>query len=324
MFVLGLKGSPRKKGNSSLLLTTFMEMAEKMGAETMTIDATTEKVEACIGCGTCEKKGFCVFQDGMHKKIYPLFRRADLIVLSAPVYFYGVPSQLKRIIDRSQALWSRKYIYKLKDPGSSVRKGFMLSVGATKGKNLFEGVRLTTRYFFDGIDTEYAGELTFNGMEHTGEIKDHPTALEDVKREAGKLLAPLSLRKKILFVGKAGDTRSQMAAAFTRIHGAEHFDPASAGLTPASGINPVMTESMAEKKIDMAYLSPEAFDTNPDKTPADIIVSMGDDARPFPSSEGGIENWKLPDPSNMDADKMRDLRDEIEKRVLSLIAKHTE
>ena len=67
MLVLGLQGSPRKKGNTNYLLKTFMNEAEKAGARTHVISVVKKNITPCIGCGVCEKKGFCVTQDDVHR-----------------------------------------------------------------------------------------------------------------------------------------------------------------------------------------------------------------------------------------------------------------
>ena len=91
MFVLGLQGSPRKKGNTRFLLSSFMAEAEKLGARTHVIEVTKKNIDPCIGCGYCEKNGYCVNQkDDMMPEIYPLFREADVIVVASPIYFYNM------------------------------------------------------------------------------------------------------------------------------------------------------------------------------------------------------------------------------------------
>ena len=156
MLVLGLHGSPRKKGNSHYLLETFLSECDRAGAQTRMIAVPQLNIKPCIGCGFCEKKGFCVTDDDeMATEVYALLRQADIIVLATPIYFYNATSQLKAVIDRSQAFWSRKYIFKLADPGYRTRGGFLLSVGATKGANLFDGLKLTARYFFDAVNADF-------------------------------------------------------------------------------------------------------------------------------------------------------------------------
>ena len=142
MLIFGLQGSPRKKGNTNFLLSTFMEAAEKKGARTHTVDVTKKNILPCKEYTVCEKKGFCPIDDDVRDEIYPLLRRADVVVVATPIFFYNMSSQLKAVIDRCQMFWARKYKLKLKDPGANMRRGFLLSVGATKGKNLFEGLQL--------------------------------------------------------------------------------------------------------------------------------------------------------------------------------------
>ena len=123
MFILGLQGSPRVKGNTAILLASFLKEAERLGALTQHLDVAKKDITACQECGVCEEKGFCPIDDKM-QEIYPLLRRADIIVMATPIFFYGATAQLKALIDRSQALWSRRYIHKIEDPGVKWRRGF--------------------------------------------------------------------------------------------------------------------------------------------------------------------------------------------------------
>ena len=164
MFILGLQGSPRIKGNTSILLSSFLTEAERLGARVKHIDVAKMDISPCQECGICEEKGFCPIDDDM-QAIYPLFRQADIIVMASPVFFYGPTAQMKAVIDRTQALWARKYVHKLIDPGRKWRQGFLLSLGATKGKNLFNGISLTARYFFDAVGASFEGTLTYRQIE---------------------------------------------------------------------------------------------------------------------------------------------------------------
>lgn len=175
MLVAGLQGSPRKKGNTDYLLGRFLEQASALGAETVNIQVAQKKILPCIGCNSCMKTGQCVIQtDDMFDEIYPLLQKADIIVAATPVFFYGPSAQLKALIDRTQALWSRKYALKLEDPLAATRKGFLLSVGATSGKQLFDGIELIVKYFFDAAGARYSGALTFRKVDHADDLKNLP------------------------------------------------------------------------------------------------------------------------------------------------------
>jgi len=319
MFILGLQGSPRKKGNTHTLLSAFLDEAERLGAHTKLLDVPRENIAPCQECGNCERKGFCPIDDDM-QQVYPMLRQADIIVLGTPVFFYGATAQLKCLIDRSQALWSRRYVHKLEDPGQKWRRGLFLSVGATKGKDLFEGISLTARYFFDAVGANFEGSLTYIKIEDPGAIQKHPTALRDVKEKANALVTPFLNRKKVLFVCTENANRSQMASAFAQYYAGDRVEVGSAGSSPANEVNPDMEKVMIEKGIDMAYRKPKSLDDAARNGNPDLIITMGcEDACPmFP----GIKSvsWDLPDPSGRPIDFVRDVRDDIEKRINKLLA----
>jgi arsenate reductase len=320
MFVLGLQGSPRVKGNTSLLLSTFLAEAKRLGARTQNIHVARKDISPCQECNNCEKKGFCLIDDDM-QEIFPLLRKADIVVMGTPVFFYGPTAQMKALIDRCQTMWARKYVHKLVDPGRKWRRGFLLSLGATKGKNLFDGVSLTAKYFFDAVGARFddSDSLTFRGIEKAGEIAKHPTALKDAKEKARSLVTPFLNRKRILFVCTENACRSQMASAFTRYHGGDEIEVESAGSAPAEEINPLMEEVMREKGIDMAFRKPKSIEEAARSGAPELIISMGcEEACPlFP----GVPNqeWSVPDPAGKPIELMRRIREEIEERVRKLI-----
>ena len=176
--VLGIYGSPRKGGNSDTLLDKILEGAAANGAETKTVRASALKISGCLECGGCDKTGECVVKDGM-QEVYPLFDWAEVIVLAGPIFFYSLPAQAKALIDRAQAHWARRLLNKPKsqwsDYGSGI--GYLVGVGATKGKNLFEGTELTARYFFDALDMDYGGGLFFRKMEGRNDAAESPEDL---------------------------------------------------------------------------------------------------------------------------------------------------
>jgi protein-tyrosine-phosphatase len=268
-----------------------------------------------VECGTCEKDGFCPVDDDM-QRIYPLLWQADIIVMATPVFFYGPTAQIKALIDRSQALWARRYVHKLADPGRKWRRGFLLSLGATRGKNLFDGVKLTAKYFFDAVGATSEGSLTYRQIEAQGDVARHATALSDAKNQAGALVGALLRRKKILFACTENACRSQMAGAFAQHLAGDRIEAESAGSTPAEEVNPLMEEVMGEKGIDMAFREPKSLEEADRRlgTP-DLIITMGcEEACPlFPGVSS--QEWDLPDLSGKSIDFMRQVRNDIEGRV---------
>lgn len=319
MFVLGLQGSPRRKGNTTFLLNAFMAEMKDRGAETFIINACDKFIKPCIGCANCERKGVCsITDDDMTGEIYGLLRRADVVVLATPIYFYNATAQMKLLIDRSQTLWARKYKLLLTDPGRPDRKGILLAVGATKGRNLFEGMILTAKYFFDAVGADFHGKLTYARIEDAGDMEKHETVRQDVKNEADRLDA-LFRRKKILFACRENAGRSQMARAFAGYHAGGRIDAQSAGSRPAEKINPLMEEAMRESGIDVAFQKPRSLDAALAEYKPDMIVTMGcGEECPFvPGVE--FENWDLPDPAGKPIEFVRTVRDDIEQKVKHLI-----
>ena len=184
MKVLGIMGSPRIKGNTDLLLDEALKGAQSQGAEVEKIAAANLKIAPCREIYACLKDGKCVIKDDMDS-IYPRLLAADAVIIASPIFFYTVSAQLMPLISRCQALWARKYV--LKNMDIPVKRGAFIAVGATRGAKLFDGPKLTIKYFFQAINAEYKEELLIRGVDKKGEIKDHPTALVDAC-ELGKRL----------------------------------------------------------------------------------------------------------------------------------------
>jgi multimeric flavodoxin WrbA len=319
MLVLGFQGSPRKKGNTHFLLSSFMDAAEKLGAQTRTIEVTKKNIAACKELIVCEKKGYCPIDDDMKHEIYPLIRQAEVVVLGTPIFFFNMTAQLKAMVDRCQTFWARKYVFKLKDPAKKMRCGFLLSVAATKGKTLFEGLELTAKYFFDAIDATPAGSLTYREIEGPKDMANHPTVLEDTEIAVEKLLKPFLNRKKVLFACRENACRSQMASAFAQHFAGDRLEVLNGGSAPAEIINPDMAKAMAEIGIDMAYRIPKTIDAAISHSPPEVIITMGcgEECPYVPGARR--QDWDLPDPAGKSIEFMRDVRDEIERRVKDLV-----
>jgi len=174
--VLGIAGSPRRGGNTETLLDIALSGANNAGSQTEKIILSDYCFSPCMSCGACNKTGECILKDDM-QIIYKKILDADVMIFASPIYFYSVSAWSKSVIDRCQALWSRKYI--LKDPiMMSKKRRYFISVGATNGPRLFEGARLTMKYFFDAAGYEPCGELLISGVDHKGEILKHDEFLQ--------------------------------------------------------------------------------------------------------------------------------------------------
>ena len=128
------------------------------------------------------------------------------------------------------------------------------------------------------------------------------------------------IMKKVLFVCVENAGRSQMAEAFAKKYGADHFTASSAGNKPAEKINPAVVEAMKEKGIDISSNKPKLI-TFQMANDADLIVTMGCNDQgicPGPFFKPTID-WKLEDPKGKPIEKVREIRDQIERQLQELI-----
>ena len=123
----------------------------------------------------------------------------------------------------------------------------------------------------------------------------------------------------ILFVCVHNAGRSQMAAGLTRRLAGSRAAVRSAGSDPADSVNPAAVEAMAEVGVDIGDAAPALLATD-SVSEADVIVTMGcGDACPvFPGKR--YEDWELPDPAGRPLAEVREIRDEIARRVAALLA----
>jgi len=160
-----------------------------MGAEVEKVAVSELKIQPCLEIYACRKDGKCAIKDDM-QQLYEKLLKADHIAFASPIFFYGLTSQAKAIVDRCQALWVRKYVLGLGKEDRRIRRGVFISVGATQGERLFDGVVLTVRYFFDAIGVKYAGDLLIRGIDGKAKIREHATALQDAFRIGQQLVSP--------------------------------------------------------------------------------------------------------------------------------------
>jgi len=187
MEITAIYGSPRKNRNTDILLDTFLNEFENSDHVINKFYLRKMSISPCIECEKCYTTGNCVLDDDM-KALYPMFKDSDIVVLSSPVFFYGLNALAKAMVDRTQCCWSEKYLLKKTgSPETKNQKGVFLSVGGAKGKRNFEGIILTVRYFFDALDIDFTDHLLFKEVDQKGAINNHPTALEETRSLARRL-----------------------------------------------------------------------------------------------------------------------------------------
>ncbi|MEE8174466.1 MAG: flavodoxin family protein [Dehalococcoidia bacterium] len=184
MKVLGIMGSPRRRGNTDFLLDEALKGARSGGAEVEKLAVEELEIAPCREIYACLKDGHCSIEDDM-QQVYPKLLEVEGLILASPIFFYGLTSQVKALIDRCQALWVMKH----RRAAPAKRKGAFIAVGATRGERLFDGAVLTVKYFFDAIGVEYSGDLLIGGVDKKGHIRKQPAALAQAFA-LGKSLVP--------------------------------------------------------------------------------------------------------------------------------------
>lgn len=178
--ILAIYGSPRRKGNTALLLDRAVQGAEETGAAVEKIVLRELKISPCLEIYGCKKTGRCVIQDDF-QKVYDLLQQCQGLMLSSPIFFYTVSAQAKILMDRCQSFWVKKYWIEQVPFGQKnyPRKGLFISVGATSGQKLFDGALQTVKYFFDVLDMELWQTLLYRGLDFEGDVLKHPEYLEE-------------------------------------------------------------------------------------------------------------------------------------------------
>jgi multimeric flavodoxin WrbA len=179
MRILALNGSPRKGGNTEILLDEIIKGAESRGHATEKLRLYDYEILPCLDCRSCKraKTGYtCALSDGM-EEIYTRLEWADLIIFGTPIYWYGPTAKMKLFIDRL-----RPYIASRKLAG----KRGMVVTPSEEGPTCCGPLLQMFAMSFDYLGMENAGSLLAQAYE-CGEIKKKPDELKRA-REMGKSL----------------------------------------------------------------------------------------------------------------------------------------
>ena len=163
MNILILSGSPRKGGNTDLLVEAFVKGAsQKHHVEVVSV--RDYKVNPCMGCNVCfkSKDNTCVQKDDM-SMIYEKMAHTDMLVIASPVYFYGLSAQLKAIIDRCHNPIRDTF---------KIKKTAILLVGAATLSELFDSILAQYQLCLNFFKLEDAGRVLARGAKDKGDIKN--------------------------------------------------------------------------------------------------------------------------------------------------------
>ncbi len=177
MNIVLLEGSPNKKGSSNLLAEQFLRGAKESGHVVSVADIAHAKLHPCIGCYHCEREGVCCFQDDL-EKIKEQILCADMIAFVTPLYYFGMSSQIKVLIDRFTSfndLIQEKHL-----------KSVLISVAAG-----------TEEWIFEALEAHYKAIGHYLNLEDQGILLGYGCGTVDMTRQSEYMNQAYELGKKI-------------------------------------------------------------------------------------------------------------------------------
>ncbi len=183
--VLGIMASPRKGGNTDVLLDAALKAARESGAIIEKIIINDLSFVPCQACEEVREDGRCKIQDDF-QKIYEAVLSADSIFVASPIYFGSISAQLKMLIDRFQCYWRAKHVTKTINDAAMKQGGF-ICVQASSGSDFFDNARAVMKNFFTTTGVEYCREVFCSGLEKKGSVKEKPDCMEKAAAMGEKL-----------------------------------------------------------------------------------------------------------------------------------------
>ncbi len=173
MKVLGICGSPKQEGSTTLFgLKKALEKVSEHGIDTEIIELGKFKIAGCDACGDCKKTGYCSINDDFSSKLFNILDDPEVkgFVFASPVYFGGMTSQMKALLDRCVVFRRRGFNWENKVAG-------VLTIGNSRnGGQELAAMNLIASLMIHGmvIVPDSSPSSHFGGILHAG----HPGGVE--------------------------------------------------------------------------------------------------------------------------------------------------
>ena len=176
--IIGISGSPRAQGNSARLLDAALLAARAAGARTDVLRLDKLHLMPCDGCESCAEGADCKKNPDDASRLLESLRLADVLILACPVYFFGVPSQFKSLIDRSQPYWWSGEQNRRRGLPRPIRKPAHAIVTAGRNRSgAFDGVLGSLRAFCFSLDFELQEPLLVPSADEPATLAEDGNAL---------------------------------------------------------------------------------------------------------------------------------------------------
>ena len=179
--LVALLGSPRREGNTAVLLKEAVRGAEDAGCKVEIVWVPGLQIKPCMEYFACKRKSACAIKDEM-QEYYDMIRDADGLIIATPVMTMGVPGALKSFIDRFQVFYMAKYERKeslITPEDRKVRKMLLLSIAGMNIKNLFSGLLQTIHALGEIIDCPLWATVLQDDMDTIKDITTRPEVLKE-------------------------------------------------------------------------------------------------------------------------------------------------
>ncbi len=179
--ILAVVGSPRKGGNTDLLVSRIAEGAAAAGTQVEVVRLSEWQIRECDGCHACWTGRPCSKKDDM-LALYPKIAASEAIVFGTPVYWYGPTALLKAFIDR--------FVYFNCEANRPMIRGKCAAVAIVLEETHEPTWRPVVEFFEKSLaylEMKTAGTIIAPGVGKKGEILKHPERLEEAYRLGARL-----------------------------------------------------------------------------------------------------------------------------------------
>jgi multimeric flavodoxin WrbA len=190
MKVIGISGSPRRCGNTEILVKYALEPFRESGWEVREFFLSENMINPCIGCESCRKTGSCAIQSDDMDFIYNEFPSCDALIIGSPAYYRNVTAQLKALFDRCYGFGERRPL--------EGKVGGAIAVGRGEGGGQSIVLNIIHNFFLSSGAICVPGEL--NGIsaraDKCGDILNQEKRLLQAKVLGGNVLKHAILLKR--------------------------------------------------------------------------------------------------------------------------------
>ncbi|MFW9912354.1 MAG: flavodoxin family protein [Candidatus Thorarchaeota archaeon] len=177
--ILGIVGSPRRNGNTEILVDEVLNAAEENGAAVEKVILSKLDIRPCRACDTCRKTGKCVQKDDMEELVTKI-KNSDALILGTPVYWWGPTAQFKAFLDRWYGVYNQGF-FKEKQTVLVIPLEDTKEATYSPILNMFKAI-------MDYLHMNHLGTILAPGVYERGTVRDHHEFI-DSAREIGRNLA---------------------------------------------------------------------------------------------------------------------------------------